>query len=193
MPHVFNPKELIKLDQPDRVQLINPDSVLQKMGIAAGQVVLDFGCGTGVFTVAAGKIVGPQGYLYAVDIFPEMLQAVAQKFAGQPNLQLIQIADHRLPLQNNQVDFVLMGFVLHEVVEKEKTLQEIHRILRPTGKIGIIDWDTKTSEKGPPLADRVPPVEAIEWLTKVGFQQIHAFENSIYHYYVVATKTYIRS
>ncbi|MCI0513429.1 methyltransferase domain-containing protein [candidate division KSB1 bacterium] len=189
MPHVFNPKELTKLDQPERVQLINPKSVLQKMGIAPGQVVLDFGCGTGVFTVTAAEIIGPQGYFYAVDIFPEMLQAVAKKFSGQSNLQLIQISDHRLPLENNRVDFVFMGFVLHEVVEKEKTLQEIHRILRPTGKIGIIDWDTKTSEKGPPLADRVPLAEATAWLAKTGFQQIQAYENSIYHYYVIATKT----
>jgi tRNA A58 N-methylase Trm61 len=53
--------------------------VLQRAGITRGQIVLDFGCGSGMYTIPAAKIVGEQGRVYALDKDKQALDELMQK------------------------------------------------------------------------------------------------------------------
>jgi len=56
----------------------NPSKVLLEVGVRAGHVVLDFGCGSGTYTIPAAKLVGDRGRVYALDVNREFLDKMEQ-------------------------------------------------------------------------------------------------------------------
>ncbi len=105
-----------------------------------GQVFLDYGCGTGDFTIPAAKIVGRRGKVYALDYFPRQLKIVEKrsKKAGLTNIETI-LSDGNTGLPDKSVDLVWMCDVLHEIAEKRAVLEELHRVLRSDGILAIHD------------------------------------------------------
>jgi len=188
MPHIFDPKDMHKLDDPERKNIIRPLEVLQKMNLKTGDIFLDYGCGTGLFAKEAIEIIGNSGHLYAVDIFKEMLEETEKKLSGNTNVSYILLTDKRIPLEDSSVDFVFMGFVFHEISDREAVLLEIRRILKHNGKLGIIEWEKKITEKGPPVEDRISSDEAKKIISEYGFQELNSMENSINHYMVTGIK-----
>jgi ubiquinone/menaquinone biosynthesis C-methylase UbiE len=93
-----------------------PFEILQDIGVKPGMAVLDFGCGPGSFSLAAAKLVGSAGQVYAVDIHP-----LAIRYARRAALRE-KIADIRLILGNDipgvseaTIDVVLLFNVLHHI------------------------------------------------------------------------------
>lgn len=74
MKKTFDVKNMHKLDNPKRRELLPPDQTLRKLGIKEGEIIADIGCGIGYFTLPASKMVGEKGKIYAMDISAEMLQ-----------------------------------------------------------------------------------------------------------------------
>lgn len=78
----------------------------------------------------------------------------------------------RLPVEDGSVDVVLMATVLHDLVEAgtaEGTLHEIVRVLKPRGRLVIVEFDKVESEPGPPTAIRLSPAEVEEIVAPYGF------------------------
>jgi ubiquinone/menaquinone biosynthesis C-methylase UbiE len=105
-----------------------------------GQCFLDFGCGTGDFTLPAARKVGKNGRVYALDYQERQLQIV-QKRAGKAGLNNVQtvLSEQKVKLPDESLDVVWMCDVLHEVREKRQVLEEVKRLLKPTGKLIIYD------------------------------------------------------
>ncbi len=61
MVHKFNPKDLQKLDNPERRRLLPPEETLERLGLRKNDIIADIGCGIGYFSFAASKIVGTNG------------------------------------------------------------------------------------------------------------------------------------
>ncbi|MEZ4558989.1 MAG: methyltransferase domain-containing protein [Caldilineaceae bacterium] len=78
MPHQFAPL----LDHGLRLRYRDPLETLGLFGIAPGMTVLDLGCGTGLFTAAMARMVGPTGTVHAVDVQQPMLDATAARLAA---------------------------------------------------------------------------------------------------------------
>jgi ubiquinone/menaquinone biosynthesis C-methylase UbiE len=116
-------------------------------GLGAGQVVLDFGCGIGSYSIPAGQIVGDEGVVYAVDIHPLAIQAV-EKRAREASLSNIRtiLSGAGTPLPGGSVDVVLLFDVLHSVPGKRALLAELARVLRPGG-ILLVKPDHMTRDK----------------------------------------------
>lgn len=114
--------------------------LLKSIGISEGTTVLDFGCGSGHFSIMASKIVGPGGKIYALDKNSKSLKDVerlAQK-EGFKNIEIIKTeGGNEIPLGDNTVDFVLLYDVLHYVENREEIYEECHRILKPDGILSI--------------------------------------------------------
>ena len=95
------------LDVEDRLGDTTPERCLRDAGVTAGQTVVDYGCGPGLFTFPAAEIVGAEGKVYAVDIEPRMTTLIAGRAAelGSQNVTALlnegrraaAIGDCRLP------------------------------------------------------------------------------------------------
>ena len=129
--------------------------VLERIGIRRGQIVLDFGCGSGTYTIPAAKIVGEQGRVYALDKDKEDLDELMQKAesAGLRNIDRMDTAGStQIALANDSVDVVLLFDILHCYYfsswhERQKLLTEIYRILKPNGLLSVYPKHMETEAK----------------------------------------------
>jgi ubiquinone/menaquinone biosynthesis C-methylase UbiE len=119
--------------------------VLKGLGINKGQIVLDFGCGSGTYTVPAARIVGERGKVYALDKDKETLDRLMKeaKSAGLKNIERIGTSGElEFGLADKSIDMVLLFDVFHhfyfpEKKARKKLLKEIHRILKTDGLISV--------------------------------------------------------
>ena len=105
-----------------------------------GQSFLDYGCGTGWFSIEAAKIVGATGRVYALDCFPRQLEevnALARK-KGLNNITTI-LSDCETGLPDVCVDAIWMCDVFHEIKLRREVLAELRRILKNGGTLTIYD------------------------------------------------------
>jgi len=110
-------------------------SVLKRIGVKPGSRVLDVACGTGQVSAAAVQLVGQSGSVVGVDP-SEGMRRVAQRVRGIKTLA--GTAEH-LPVDDQSVDFVLMGYALRHVSDLVAAFAEMRRVLRPGGTIAILE------------------------------------------------------
>jgi len=110
-------------------------SCLRKAGIAPGMTVVDVAVGTGLLAREARRLMQGRGTLIGVDLSESML-AVAQKNLGIP---LVQGTAEALPFAGGTADFVTIGYALRHVSNIEQTLQEAWRVLRPGGRLVLLE------------------------------------------------------
>ena len=128
------------LDNPIRRLIHNPEKILGGY-IDQGQTVLDIGCGPGTFTIAMAKMVGENGKVIAVDVQDEMLQTVRRK-AAKDGLDSRIITHKSGPdgiVISEKVDFALAFYMVHEVPDAQALLNEIFNLLKPKGKLLIVE------------------------------------------------------
>jgi len=119
----------------------NASQVLTKVGVREGQTVLDYGCGSGTFTIPSARIVGKEGRVYALEVRPSVLERVKERARneGLPNIETV-LSDSSKPntgLQDESVDAILVYDVIHEIDDRLALLQELHRVLRRDGFLSI--------------------------------------------------------
>lgn len=104
--------------------------------------VLDCGCGPGGITLGLAALV-PQGQAVGVDIQAEQLELGRQRARerGLDNVQFKQASAYELPFEDNSFDAVLAHAILYHLGEPKKALEEIFRVLKPGGVLGIRDAD----------------------------------------------------
>jgi ubiquinone/menaquinone biosynthesis C-methylase UbiE len=128
------------LDNTIRRWLQNPRNIL-KPYVKEGMAALDFGCGPGFFTLAMADLVGPSGRVIACDLQDGMLEKLRAKIAGSKFEKVISLhkcAADRIGVSDS-VDFILVFYMLHEVPNPEKYLKEISSLLKPGGKVLLVE------------------------------------------------------
>ena len=121
--------------------------VLRENGLARAMSILDVAAGTGLVTVEAAKLVGPQGHVYALDPSPGMLKELAKKL----DVQTIEAYAEAIPLADAQVDFVSMGYALRHVGDIDRAFAEYFRVLRPGGRVCIKEITRPRNRSGQAL------------------------------------------
>jgi ubiquinone/menaquinone biosynthesis C-methylase UbiE len=103
-------------------------------GLEKGQVVLEYGCGIGSYTIPAAQIVGDKGTVYALDIHPLSIKTVKNRSAKEnlTNIKTI-LSDRDTGLPDECVDVVLLYDTFHLVRDQQALLEELHRVLKPAG------------------------------------------------------------
>ena len=133
-------KHAFALDNPIRRIIHDPQKILGGH-IKPGQTVLDVGCGPGTFSIAMAKMVGEFGKVIAVDVQEEMLQILRKK-AAQQGLES-RIVTHRSDPDrigmSEKVDFALAFYMVHEVPNAEAFLKEVASVLKPKGRLLIVE------------------------------------------------------
>ncbi len=111
---------------------------LRDVGVKKGQIILDFGCGVGHYTVPAAKVVGEEGKVYAIDKDGNVLDQLIQiaESEGLKNVLPIKTSgDFKIELEDESVDVVLLYDVLHymNLKERKKLYSKIFKILKING------------------------------------------------------------
>ncbi|UOF92407.1 class I SAM-dependent methyltransferase [Fodinisporobacter ferrooxydans] len=170
MGHRFNPKHVHKLTSPERQKLLPPEEILQSLEIGLQDDIADIGCGPGYFAIPAARMT--RGTVYGVDVEPEMLRILQDNMreADISNIQTVESDMEHIQLPDHCVNKLLCSFVLHEVGDMDQAIREFQRILRPNGKILVIEWEKKEMESGPPLEERLEASELEQKLQAFDFQ-----------------------
>ncbi len=172
-------------------KFFDPTKTLKLLGLSSRiNDVADFGCGYGTFTIPAAQIIS--GKLYAFDIEPEMIEIVKQKAMTLNLNNVVAIVRDFLKegsgLTDVSVDYVFLFNILH-LEKPESLLSEAYRILKPSGKVGIIHWNyDSTTPRGPPMIIRPRPEQIGQWAESVGFVFEKRLDLKPYHYGLVLKK-----
>jgi SAM-dependent methyltransferase len=142
---------ILDLGYPPELVALLPDGAAESFaGVAnpfalgrlePGEVVLDVGSGAGTDSLVAAQMVGSEGRVTGVDMTPEMLAkaraaAVAMKAT---NVEFVAAEAEGLPFEDESFDVVISNGVIDLIPDKDAVFSEIHRVLRPGGRIQIAD------------------------------------------------------
>jgi arsenite methyltransferase len=116
----------------------NPTAVAE---LRAGETVLDLGSGGGIDVILSAKRVGPTGTAFGLDMTDEMLELARRNAAeaGASNAEFVKGYMEEVPLPDGSVDVIISNCVINLSVDKPKVFAEMHRLLRPGGRLGISD------------------------------------------------------
>lgn len=110
-------------------------SVQRRYGLKPGHHVLDVACGTGLVAVESAKILGSAANITCLDPSAGMLAVARKKLPAK----FVQGRAEALPFPDDSFDFLTMGYALRHVMELEATFAQYHRVLRPGGKVLILE------------------------------------------------------
>lgn len=168
----------------------DPVKNLKAFGLREDNIVADLGAGTGFYSLAAGEIV-TRGKVYAVELQKDYLTTIINKVAdlGLKNVEVIWGNVEKIggtKIGEGVVDAVIASNILFQVIDKEKFIDEIKRILKPQGKVLLIDWSPTSIMK---TANLVPKSTARVLFEQRGFvfeREINAGEH---HYGMILIKS----
>jgi ubiquinone/menaquinone biosynthesis C-methylase UbiE len=176
------------------VTFVDPEILLRQVGgVAPGSSVADFGCGSGYFAFAFAKAVGREGRVFAFDIMPSALEAVASraKLLGLSNVLARRANlehDGGSGLDAESVDWAVLKDILFQNRDKETILREAYRVLRPQGRALVVEWNDLDSSVGPDPGLRLRPETLAELARKAGFSVEHEIRAGDFHYALVLAK-----
>lgn len=152
-----------------------------------GERILDLGCGPGLLTQELARAVGPGGEVIGLDPSADMRRTAEQRCHSDDHVRILDGAAEALPLADTSVDKAVSLQVFEYLSDLDGPLAELHRVIRPGGRVVISDmhWDTLTWRSDDParmgrmiaawdghLADRVVPETLPERLSTAGFADI---------------------
>jgi SAM-dependent methyltransferase len=175
---------------PGQIDGLPEDAVLASLGcgnplavadLREGERVLDLGSGGGIDVLLSARRVGPTGFVYGLDMTDEMLalaRANAAK-AGADNVEFIKGQIEDVPLPDNSVNVIISNCVINLSTDKSAVINEMFRVLTPSGRLGISDvvaedhlMPAERAERGSYvgcIAGALSRAEYVSGLTAAGF------------------------
>jgi ubiquinone/menaquinone biosynthesis C-methylase UbiE len=114
-------------------------SVLSLLDFNENMNFLDIGCGSGWAVGQAAKKAGNKGSFYGIDISSGMIEKARENFRDYANFHFIRANSESIPLDDNLFDNIICTNSFHHYLHPEKAMSEISRLLKPGGKIFILD------------------------------------------------------
>ena len=152
---------------------------IERAAAREGQKILDIAGGTGDLTAKFSKIVGPKGQVTLADINDSMIKVGRAKLVDSGvvgNVDFVQANAECLPFPDNHFDRITIAFGLRNVTEKEKALQSRYRILKPGGKLLVLEF----SKPALPLLSKVYDIYSFSLLPAMG--KVVANDSESYKY-----------
>jgi len=156
-------------DDPQRDKWQKPHEVIQALALAPGAVVADIGAGTGYFSARLATML-PKSSIFAADIEPGMVRYLAER-AARENLSNVTpvLARADTPGLPAKVDMVLMVDTYHHIEGREKYFRGLQELLKPGGRVAIIDFRLDSPD-GPPKRARLVREQVIAEMDTAGYE-----------------------
>lgn len=148
-------------------------------GVRQGQKVLDLAGGTGDLTAKFSRIVGNTGKVVLADINDSMLKVGRDKLRDKGilgNVEYVQANAEALPFPDNTFDIITIAFGLRNVTDKDKALASMYRVLKPGGRLLVLEFSKPEYE----LLNKVYDAYSFHLLPKIG--QLVANDADSYQY-----------
>lgn len=170
----------------------DPKEVVLQLGLKEGMRVGDLGAGSGHYTRAAAAIVGASGKVYAVDIIEDVLKHIKNNAHEHHKRQIETVWGDiekagGTNLRDHLLDAAILANILFQVAHRDGLLAEIKRVLRPSGKLLVVDWAGAYGGMGPDPSQVVPEAEAEALFIAAGFHKQKGFRAGPHHYGIVFT------
>jgi len=183
---LFPAEKAARLDDPSRLDRDPPEVIVEALALEEGHHVLDFGAGTGFFTLPIARrlrALGPNGSVLAVDSQPSVLAHLEAKldskldskldtFEGASIEPVVGSTDVVERIPAGSVHCALLANVAHEVPDRPRLFRALFHALGPGGRLVILDWEPEGStEHGPPRDHRVAPDTLCQEILTAGFSE----------------------
>jgi len=129
---------------------------LSQTGLKAGQKVLDLAGGTGDLAMKMAGMVGPSGQVVLSDINGSMLRRGRERLTDNGiagNIEYVQANAECLPFPDNTFDCITIAFGLRNVTDKDKALRSMNRILKPGGRLLVLEFSKPVAPGLAPVYD----------------------------------------
>ncbi len=177
MADKFDPMNAKRLEDPARLEALPQKAVVDLMRLDGAETIVDYGAGTGIYTVAVAQAV-PDGRVFAVEALPQLAELLREKITPElsERLCLCETGDNVVPLDDAEADRVVMVDVLHHLFDQPEALEEVVRVLRPGGLFIVLDWGDEERPVGPPLGHVLGLATVREIIAKMGLDVVEAYE-----------------
>ena len=181
-------KEYIPLlEDPHRIGRLQPDKIISALALKPGDVVADIGSGSGLFTRLLAKRVLPRGWVFAVDIDPELLEHVARtsREEGIANFTTILGREDSPGLPPQSVDLVFICDTLHHIQSRQAYLSNVKAVLKPGGRLAILDFEKNWPAGHETLRFSLQDLQ--QWIAAAGYRKLGEYNfipDNFFHIYM---------
>ncbi len=174
--------------------LIDSQKLFHELDLRKGISFLDVASGRGLYSLAVSDIIGPQGSVFAVDLWAEgieILKTAAQEKGIENITALVSDVGRRIPVEDQSIDVCLIATALHDFVEDRidrGVLNEIVRVVKPAGTLAVMEFKKIDSPPGPPKHIRMTPEDVTDRLDPYGFKKERTADVGHYNYLMLFKK-----
>ncbi len=171
----------------------DPEKNIEQFDLQSGAKVADLGAGAGFYSFAAARAVGGTGRVYAIEVQKELLERIRSEAVrrGLGNIEAVWGNIEELEgtkLKDDSVDAVIVANVLFQIEKKKDFADEIRRILKPRGKILLVDWQDSYGGIGPDSGSVVDRAVAKNIFEGSGFSLEREIRAGSHHWGLVMRK-----
>ena len=171
----------------------DPQKNIAELGIGDAMKVVDLGAGSGFYAIEAAKKVGSRGMVYAVDVQQDLLNKIKNS-AGLVGLHNIEVVWGNIEkiggtkLREGIADRAILSNTLFQIepADRDNLALEAKRLLKPGGKLLVVDW-----QSGSPMSPKtlVPRMLAEGIFQKAGFTLEKSFDAGDHHYGIILKRS----
>ncbi|MDO8619847.1 MAG: methyltransferase domain-containing protein [bacterium] len=173
---------------------IDPSHTITQFDLQSGARVADLGAGTGTLTVLIARAVGESGKVYAIEVQKNLLDKLKNHTREERvnNVEALW-GDIERPngthLGDAMVDAAVVSNVLFQIEHKAEFVAETKRILKPGGKVLLVDWTDSFNGMGPHQDHVVTEKAGRELFESGGFRFVKKIEAGAHHYGLIFKRT----
>jgi ubiquinone/menaquinone biosynthesis C-methylase UbiE len=172
----------------------SPSDIVVQFGLQPGDRVADLGAGSGEFTFAAQRAVGGSGRVFAIEVQKELVPRIKNSAQGMNlprNLEVIWGDVEEIggsELRDGAVNGVIAANLLFQLEDRDNFVNEVNRILKPGGRVLLVDWSDSFGNTGPRPEDVVRARDAEALFERRGFTLERSIDAGDHHWAVVLRK-----
>jgi ubiquinone/menaquinone biosynthesis C-methylase UbiE len=174
-------------DDPARDAWQKPRELLQALAIRPGMCVADIGAGTGYFSPYLSAAVGDTGTVLAADTEPNLVKYLRDRAEREHTANVVPIlaspSNPRLPA--GAVDLIVIVDTAHHIDDRINYFRRLERVLKPGGRVAVIDFKKEDLPVGPPLEHKLDRADVVEEFRQAGYALVGEPDLLPYQYVLI--------